>query len=152
MGLEGGVGWLLGGGGCPRRWREAWRLSLKEVLSLTHQEAELQWREELQFLAGRRSVADALRSRSDVCLLPCFRAAVLGGQEAELLLTLDQSESTSCDRDVTVMSQRWRPQHQILTFALFPQLQQGAGSRGRSLEHSWAWPHAVCHASLTCWC
>ncbi|XP_038561064.1 L-fucose kinase [Micropterus salmoides] len=89
VGLEGGVGWLLGGGGCLRRWREAWRLSLKEVMSLTHQEAELQWREELLFLAGRRRVADSLRRRSDVCLLPSFRAAVLGGRQEALLEALD---------------------------------------------------------------
>ncbi|XP_078023779.1 L-fucose kinase [Epinephelus lanceolatus] len=89
VGLEGGVGWLLGGAGCLRRWREAWRLSLKEVMSLTCQEAELRWREELLFLAGRRRVMDAMRSRSDVCLLPCFRAAVLGGQQGALLETLD---------------------------------------------------------------
>ncbi|XP_040893545.1 L-fucose kinase isoform X2 [Toxotes jaculatrix] len=89
VGLEGGVSWLLGGSGCLQRWREAWRLSLKEVLSLTHQEAELQWREELLFLAGRRRVFDALMSQSDVCLLPCFRAAVLGGQQGALLETLD---------------------------------------------------------------
>ncbi|XP_041794358.1 L-fucose kinase isoform X2 [Chelmon rostratus] len=89
VGLQGGVSWLLGGGGCPKRWREAWRLSLKEVMSLTHQEAELQWREELLFLAGRRRVIDALRSRTDVCLLPGFRAAVLGGQQEALLETLD---------------------------------------------------------------
>ncbi|KAG7232215.1 hypothetical protein INR49_009408 [Caranx melampygus] len=92
VGLEGGVGWLLGGGGCLQRWREAWRLSLKEVLSLTHQEAELQWREELQFLAGRRRVSDALRSRSDACLLPCFRAAL--GVAAR---------SLSCIADVLVL-------------------------------------------------
>ncbi|GLD61656.1 L-fucose kinase [Lates japonicus] len=88
-GLEGGVSWLLGGGSCLQRWREAWRLSLKEVLSLTHQEAELQWRDELLFLAGRRRVFDALMSRTDACLLPCFRAAVLGGQQGALLETLD---------------------------------------------------------------
>lgn len=96
VGLQGGVGWLLGGGGCLQRWRKVWRLSLKEVMSLTHQEAELQWREELLFLAGRRGVIDALRSRSDVCLLPCFRAAVLGGQQGALLETLDSSESEPC--------------------------------------------------------
>uniref|UniRef100_A0A672HF50 L-fucose kinase n=1 Tax=Salarias fasciatus TaxID=181472 RepID=A0A672HF50_SALFA len=84
VGLEGGVAWLLGGGGRLQEWREAWRLSLREVLSLSHQEAELQWREELLLLAGRRGVTDALRSRSDACLLPCFRAAVLGGQQDAL--------------------------------------------------------------------
>ncbi|KAM3869804.1 L-fucose kinase [Diretmus argenteus] len=90
VGLEGGVGWLLNGdGGSLRRWREAWRLSLKEVLTLTHQEAELRWREELLFLAGRRRVIDSLKSRTDTCLLPCFRAAVLGGQQGALLETLD---------------------------------------------------------------
>ncbi|XP_042339133.1 L-fucose kinase-like, partial [Plectropomus leopardus] len=93
VGLEGGVCWLLGGAGCLKRWREAWRLSLKEVMSLTCQEAELQWREELLYLSGRRRVSDALRSRSDVCLLPSFRAAVLGGQQGALLETLDTSES-----------------------------------------------------------
>ncbi|XP_041853078.1 L-fucose kinase [Melanotaenia boesemani] len=89
VGLEGGIGWLLGGSGCLQRWREAWRLSLREVLSLTHQEAELQWREELLFLAGRRRVSDALQSRTNICLLPCIRAAVLGGQQGALLETLD---------------------------------------------------------------
>lgn len=92
MGLEGGVAWLLGGGGCLGGWRETWRLSLKEVLLLTHQETELQRREELLFLAERRRVADALRGRSGVCLLPCFRAAVLGGQQGVLLEALDSSE------------------------------------------------------------
>nr|XP_046249077.1 L-fucose kinase isoform X2 [Scatophagus argus] len=95
VGLQEGVGWLLGGGGCLQRWREAWRLSLKEVMALTHQEAELRWREELLFLAGRRRVADVLRSRTDVCLLPCFRAAVLGGQQGALLETLDSMAAGS---------------------------------------------------------
>lgn len=92
-GLEGGVGWLLRGSGCLTSWKEARRLSLREVMSLTHQEAELQWREDLLFLAGRRRVVDALWSRSDDCLLPSFRAAVLGGQQGALLETLDSSES-----------------------------------------------------------
>ncbi|XP_028287214.1 L-fucose kinase [Parambassis ranga] len=89
VGLEEGVGWLLGQPGCLQRWREAWRLSLMEVLSLTHQEVELQWREELLFLAGQGRVTDSLRSCTDLCLLPCFRAAVLGGQQGVLLETLD---------------------------------------------------------------
>lgn len=92
-GLEGGVAWLLGGGGSLQAWRESWRLSLKEVMALTHQEAELRWREELLFLAGRRRAADALRGGADTCLLPCFRAAVLGGQHRALLETLDTSGS-----------------------------------------------------------
>ncbi|XP_026166649.1 L-fucose kinase [Mastacembelus armatus] len=98
VGLEAGVGWLLGGAGSLSRWREAWRLSLKEVLSITHQEAELQWREELLFLAGRRRVCDALRSRTDVCLLPCFRAAVQGGQQGALLQTLDHIAASDGNR------------------------------------------------------
>ncbi|KAF6722103.1 L-fucose kinase [Oryzias melastigma] len=89
LGVEGGAGWLLGGPGSLQRWRESWRLSLREVLSLTRQEAELQWREELLVLAGRKRVTDALQSRSNVCLLPCFRAAVLGGHQGTLLETLD---------------------------------------------------------------
>ncbi|KAM4734310.1 L-fucose kinase [Anableps anableps] len=100
VGLEGGVGWLLGGPGCLQKWREAWRVSLREVLSLTHQEAELQWREELLFLAGRRRTADALRSHTDVCLLPCFRAAVQGGQQAALLETLDTIAAGSIEPGV----------------------------------------------------
>ncbi|XP_056137795.1 L-fucose kinase [Lampris incognitus] len=88
-GLQGGVGWLLGGPGSLESWRESWRLSLKEVMSLTHQEAELQWREELLFLAGRRRVIDTLTGHKAVSLLPCFRAAVLGGQQEKLLETLD---------------------------------------------------------------
>ncbi|XP_058500712.1 L-fucose kinase [Solea solea] len=99
VGLEGGVCWLLGGGGgCLRRWREAWRLSLKEVLSLTCQEAELRWREELLFLAGRRRVRDTLTSGTDACLLPYFRAAVLGGQQGALLQTLDHIAAGSKDQ------------------------------------------------------
>ncbi|XP_007567558.1 L-fucose kinase isoform X1 [Poecilia formosa] len=97
VGLEGGVGWLLGGPGCLQRWREAWRVSLREVLSLTHQEAELQWREELLFLAGRKRTADALQSRTDVCLLPCFRVAVQGGQQGALLETLDSIAAGSLE-------------------------------------------------------
>ncbi|XP_027132126.1 L-fucose kinase isoform X1 [Larimichthys crocea] len=98
VGLDEGVGWLLGRGSFLRRWREAWRLSLKEVMSLTQQEAELQWREELLFLAGRRRVSAALRSRSDICLLPCFRAAVLGGQQEALLETLDNLAAGSSEQ------------------------------------------------------
>uniref|UniRef100_A0A8C5BCZ9 L-fucose kinase n=1 Tax=Gadus morhua TaxID=8049 RepID=A0A8C5BCZ9_GADMO len=86
---QGGVAWLLGGAGSLERWRGAWRLSLRELLSLTDQEAELRWREELLFLVGRRRVIDTLTSQSDDCLLPCFRAAVLGSQQGELLKTLD---------------------------------------------------------------
>ncbi|XP_077425220.1 L-fucose kinase isoform X2 [Vanacampus margaritifer] len=89
VGVAEGVAWLLGGAGCVRRWREAWRLSLKEVLSLTHQEAELHWRETLMHLAGRKRVRDVLIRQSDVCLLPCFRATVAGGQQGALLDVLD---------------------------------------------------------------
>ncbi|KAK7891654.1 hypothetical protein WMY93_023617 [Mugilogobius chulae] len=96
-GLEGGVSWLLRGGVSGlQSWREAWRLSLKEVMSLTHQEAELRWREELLFLSGRRRVRDALIGRSDACLLPCFRAAVMGGQQGALLETLDNKMDPQC--------------------------------------------------------
>lgn len=62
-------------------------------MSLTHQEAELHWREELLFLSGRRRVKDALIGRSDACLLPCFKAAVMGGQQGALLETLDNIAS-----------------------------------------------------------
>ncbi|XP_077374005.1 L-fucose kinase isoform X2 [Festucalex cinctus] len=89
LGVAGGVAWLLGGAGCARHWREAWRLSLKEVLALTHQEAELRWRETLLHLAVRRRVRDVLTRQSDVCLLPGFRAAVAGGQQGALLDVLD---------------------------------------------------------------
>ncbi|XP_055365408.1 L-fucose kinase isoform X2 [Betta splendens] len=89
VGLEAGVGWLLGGAGCLWRWREAWRLSLREVLALTHQEGELQWREALLLLAGSRTACEVLTRGADVCLLPMFRAAVLGGQQEALLETLD---------------------------------------------------------------
>ncbi|XP_033970067.1 LOW QUALITY PROTEIN: L-fucose kinase, partial [Trematomus bernacchii] len=99
VGEEGGVCWLMGGaGGGLGRWREAWRLSLKEVLSLTCQEAELRWREELLFLGGRRRVREELRGRSHVCLLPCFRAAVQGGQQGALLQTLDSIAAGSSDQ------------------------------------------------------
>ncbi|XP_053742256.1 L-fucose kinase isoform X2 [Synchiropus splendidus] len=90
QGLQEGVGWLLGRGGNLHTWRESWRLSLKEVLMLTHQEAELQWREKLLHLVGRKRVVDSLTRNTDAYLLPGFRAAVLGGQQEALLKTLDQ--------------------------------------------------------------
>nr|XP_023838860.1 L-fucose kinase [Salvelinus alpinus] len=89
VGLEVGVCWLLGGPGALEQWRAAWRLSLREVLSLTDQEGELRWREALFFQVGKRRVMDNLKSQSDRGLLPSFRAAVLGGQHEELLCTLD---------------------------------------------------------------
>uniref|UniRef100_A0A8C8GRT9 L-fucose kinase n=1 Tax=Oncorhynchus tshawytscha TaxID=74940 RepID=A0A8C8GRT9_ONCTS len=89
VGLEVGVCWLLGGPGALEQWRAVWRLSLREVLSLTDQEGELRWREALFFQVGRRRVMDNLKSQSDRGLLPSFRAAVLGGQHEELLCTLD---------------------------------------------------------------
>lgn len=92
VGLEVGVCWLLGGPGALEQWRAVWRLSLREVLSLTDQEGELRWREALFFQVGRRRVMDNLKSQSDRGLLPSFRAAVLGGQHEELLCTLDSSE------------------------------------------------------------
>ncbi|XP_057692271.1 L-fucose kinase isoform X2 [Corythoichthys intestinalis] len=85
-----GAAWLLGRGGRARRWRRARRLSLKEVLSHTRQEAELRRREALLFLAGRKRVRDALIRPGQVCLLPIFRAAVAGGQQAALLGLLDE--------------------------------------------------------------
>uniref|UniRef100_A0A674MS94 Fucose kinase n=1 Tax=Takifugu rubripes TaxID=31033 RepID=A0A674MS94_TAKRU len=100
VGLEGGVGWLLGGSGSLQMWKEAWKLSLKEVMALTHQEAELQWREELLYLAGRRRVCDALCNGTNVCLLPCFRAAVLGGQHKALLETLDNIAAGCGEQEV----------------------------------------------------
>ncbi|XP_028307471.1 L-fucose kinase [Gouania willdenowi] len=100
VGVEDGVGWLLGAVGevgALGRWREAWRLSLREVLSLTLQGAELQWREELHFLSGRRRISNFLLNRSNVCLLPLLRAAVQGGQQGALLDTLDQIAVESVD-------------------------------------------------------
>ncbi|TWW75472.1 L-fucose kinase [Takifugu flavidus] len=105
VGLEGGVGWLLGGSGSLQMWKEAWKLSLKEVMALTHQEAELQWREELLYLAGRRRVCDALCNGTNVCLLPCFRAAVLGGQHKALLETLDNIAAGCGEQEVESMEE-----------------------------------------------
>ncbi|ROL52789.1 L-fucose kinase [Anabarilius grahami] len=48
VGLE-GVCWLLGGTGGLDSWKEAWRLSLRDILILTDQQTELRWREELFF-------------------------------------------------------------------------------------------------------
>ncbi|MCI4382100.1 hypothetical protein PGIGA_G00259750 [Pangasianodon gigas] len=94
VGLD-GVRFLLGGSGSIESWRSAWRLSLREVLSLTDQQRELQWREELLFSAGRRGAADTLKSHAAHNLLPCMRAAVLGGKHIELLNTLDSVASGS---------------------------------------------------------
>ncbi|XP_043083720.1 L-fucose kinase isoform X2 [Puntigrus tetrazona] len=87
-GLE-GVCWLLGGAGGLESWREAWRLSLRDILILTDQQMELRWREELFFRVGRRRAVDALRGHTNLSLLPFFRAAALAGQQEELLQVLD---------------------------------------------------------------
>uniref|UniRef100_A0A3B4BVQ5 L-fucokinase domain-containing protein n=1 Tax=Pygocentrus nattereri TaxID=42514 RepID=A0A3B4BVQ5_PYGNA len=94
VGME-GVSFLLGGSGSAESWRAAWRLSLREVLSLTDQQGELHWREELFFSAGRRRAEDTLKGHTDHNLLPSIRAAVLGGQQGELLQTLDSVASGS---------------------------------------------------------
>lgn len=136
--LEGGVGWLLGGSGCLTTWKEAQRLSLREVMSLTHQEAELQWREDLLFLAGRRRVVDALWSRSDDFLLPSFRAAVLGGQQGVLLETLDSSESlintnTGMKSSCTVSAHTsYSPSHLCSCFSCSRKRGSGGGVRCRA--------------------
>lgn len=92
VGLE-GVTWLMSGSpGDLEWWRGAWRLCLREVLSLTDQEGELRWREELFLHAARRRAADTLKGHSDHSLLPSIRAAVLGGQQGELLSALDRGE------------------------------------------------------------
>lgn len=88
IGLE-GLGWLLGGPEQLKTWREAWRLSLKDILILTDQQVELNWREELFFSVGRRRAVDTLQGHTDLSLLPFFRAAALAGQHEELLHTLD---------------------------------------------------------------
>ncbi|XP_053497718.1 L-fucose kinase isoform X1 [Ictalurus furcatus] len=94
IGLD-GVRFLLGGSGSIENWRSAWRLSLREVLSLTDQQRELQWREKLLFRAGRRRAADTLKSHAAHNLLPSMRAAVLGGKHTELLSMLDSVASSS---------------------------------------------------------
>uniref|UniRef100_A0A4W4DQI8 L-fucose kinase n=1 Tax=Electrophorus electricus TaxID=8005 RepID=A0A4W4DQI8_ELEEL len=94
VGLE-GVRFLLGGSGTTESWRAAWRLSLKEVLSLADQQGELRWREELFFSAGRRRAVDTLKGHTDHNLLPSIRAAVLGGQQGALLQALDSVASSS---------------------------------------------------------
>ncbi|XP_007235113.3 L-fucose kinase [Astyanax mexicanus] len=96
VGLE-GVSFLLGSSGSAESWRAAWRLSLREVLSLTDQQEELQWREKLFFSSGQRRAVDTLRGHTDHNLLPFIRAAVLGGQQGELLEALDSVASSSSD-------------------------------------------------------
>ncbi|KAI1904031.1 hypothetical protein AGOR_G00001500 [Albula goreensis] len=99
VGLE-AVQWLLGfGGGAwgAERWRTAWRLSLREVLSCADQQGELRWREELFFHAAWRRAADTLRGRTDHSLLPSIRATVLGGQQDALLQTLDSVAASSSE-------------------------------------------------------
>ncbi|XP_062402786.1 L-fucose kinase isoform X1 [Sardina pilchardus] len=97
VGLD-GVSWLMSGSpGALEWWRGAWRLSLREVLSLTDQEGELRWREELLFRAARRRAVDTLTGHSDHSLLPSIRAAVLGGQQGELLSALDNVAAGSCE-------------------------------------------------------
>ncbi|KAG7256593.1 hypothetical protein CRUP_024425 [Coryphaenoides rupestris] len=112
---RGGVAWLLGGAGTLEQWRGAWRLSLGELLSLTDQGAELRQREDLMFLAGRRRAVDTLTSQSDDSLLPCFRAAVLGGQQGALLHTLDciaagSLEEAGLDKGVPLGQGAWQSQ------------------------------------------
>ncbi|XP_016322267.1 L-fucose kinase isoform X2 [Sinocyclocheilus anshuiensis] len=88
VGLE-GVCWLLGGAGGLDSWREAWRLSLRDILILTDQQRELRWREKLFFSVGRRRAVDTLQGHMNLSLQPFFRAAALVGQQEELLQVLD---------------------------------------------------------------
>lgn len=88
VGLE-GVCWLLGGAGGLDSWREAWRLSLRDILILTDQQRELRWREELFCSVGRRRAVDTLQGHMNLSLQPFFRAAALAGQQEELLQVLD---------------------------------------------------------------
>uniref|UniRef100_A0A672PDC4 L-fucose kinase n=1 Tax=Sinocyclocheilus grahami TaxID=75366 RepID=A0A672PDC4_SINGR len=88
VGLE-GVCWLLGGAGGLDSWREAWRLSLRDILILTDQQRELRWRENLFFSVGRRRAVDTLQGHMNLSLQPFFRAAALAGQQEELLQVLD---------------------------------------------------------------
>ncbi|XP_066524205.1 L-fucose kinase isoform X2 [Hoplias malabaricus] len=94
MGLE-GVSLLLGGSGSADNWRAAWRLSFKEIMSLTDQQGELEWRQEVFFIAGQRRAEDALKCHTNENLLPFIRAAVLNGKQEELLQTLDSVASDS---------------------------------------------------------
>lgn len=91
VGLE-GVCWLLGGAGVRDSWKEAWRLSLRDIVMLTDQQTELRRREELFFSVGRRRAVDALQGHTDLNLLPFFRAAALASQQEALLQALDQGE------------------------------------------------------------
>lgn len=91
VGLE-GVCWLLGGAGGLDSWKEAWRLSLRDILILTDQQTELRWREELFFSVGRRRAVDTLQGHTDLNLLAFFRAAALSGQQEALLQALDSGE------------------------------------------------------------
>nr|XP_015223920.1 PREDICTED: L-fucose kinase [Lepisosteus oculatus] len=93
----GGLLWLLGAGGGESQWRAAWRLSLRDILSCTDQQAELGWRRELLYGAARRRAKDTLQGRGDQSLLPLIRAAVLEGQQGELLSTLDSVAASSED-------------------------------------------------------
>ncbi|KAK9952014.1 hypothetical protein ABG768_017880 [Culter alburnus] len=94
VGLE-GVCWLLGGAGGLDSWKEAWRLSLRDILILTDQQTELRWREELFFSVGRRRAVDTLQGHTDLSLLPFFRAAALSGQQEALLQALDSVAANS---------------------------------------------------------
>ncbi|XP_051548689.1 L-fucose kinase [Myxocyprinus asiaticus] len=96
VGLD-GVCWLLGDAGRLASWREAWRLSLRDILILTDQQMELQWREELFFSVGRRRSVDTLQGHTDLSLLPFFRAAALAGQQEALLQMLDSVAAGSSD-------------------------------------------------------
>ncbi|TRY65154.1 hypothetical protein DNTS_002035 [Danionella cerebrum] len=89
--------------GSLESWKEAWRLSLRDLLTLTDQQTELRWREELFFRIGRRTAVDALQSHQGLSLLPFFRAAALGSQQDELLQALD-SVAANSSKDLGVAS------------------------------------------------
>lgn len=103
VGLE-GVCWLLGGTGRLDNWREAWRLSLRDILILTDQQAELRWREELFFSVGRRIAVDTLQGHMGLSLLSFFRAAALAGQQEALLQALDSGKEQKMRNALHVLS------------------------------------------------
>ncbi|XP_047135189.1 L-fucose kinase isoform X1 [Hydra vulgaris] len=72
------------------RWRCCWRLSLLEILDLADPVEELTWRSNLQFQIGKKKVISDLLAKSNTCLLPFFRSAVLEGYFDKLLACLDK--------------------------------------------------------------
>ncbi|KAL4234744.1 hypothetical protein ACF0H5_006386 [Mactra antiquata] len=79
-----------------RRWRSCWRLSLKDIHSLTDLQIELESRRKLFYTVGQYDIMKALRQQENKGFRVLYNSAVIDGYTDMLLNTLDSVGEESC--------------------------------------------------------